>query len=234
MQINPLILIGGGLAVMFFGYFFGLFEGRGQGRKRALAEFAQKEKEAIIEQPAPPAPAAASTPDDPGLLRLKDEQGLLRLELDGSAVEAAVMSIQQRRRLIEVVTRMRPWLEPPQPAKAASAPASMTPPVSPQPQPAAPVQPAPLPPAPVPARSDEPASAPSSMIAQIDDILQKKIAGTTLAERGIRIMDAPGGGVVVLVGRQRYPAVSDVPDAEVQAALRAAIATWEQKYTPGL
>jgi hypothetical protein len=72
------------------------------------------------------------------------------------------------------------------------------------------------------------------MIAQIDDILQKNIAGGPLAGRGIRIQDAPGGGVLVLVGMQRYSAVSDVPDPEVQAVLRAAIATWEQKYTPGL
>jgi hypothetical protein len=72
------------------------------------------------------------------------------------------------------------------------------------------------------------------MIAQIDDILQKNIAGTPLAGRGVRILDAPGGGVVVLVGLQRYPSVSDVPDADIQAALRAAIAAWEQRYTPGL
>jgi hypothetical protein len=32
----------------------------------------------------------------------------------------------------------------------------------------------------------------------------------------------------------RYTSVDEVPDAEVKAAIRAAIAEWENKYTPGL
>jgi hypothetical protein len=72
------------------------------------------------------------------------------------------------------------------------------------------------------------------MVAQIDEILQKNIAGTSLANRGIRLMDAPGGGVTVFLGLDRYSSVGDVTDPEAQAAIRAAIAVWEKKYTPGV
>lgn len=34
ITLNLFVLIGIALAVMFFGYFFGLFEGRGQGYKK--------------------------------------------------------------------------------------------------------------------------------------------------------------------------------------------------------
>ena len=33
---------------------------------------------------------------------------------------------------------------------------------------------------------------------------------------------------------QKYAGVGDVPDPEVQDIIRAAIAEWEKKYTPGL
>jgi hypothetical protein len=72
------------------------------------------------------------------------------------------------------------------------------------------------------------------MVGQIDDILQKNIAGTPLASRGVKLMDAPGGGVTVFIGMDRYSSVGEVTDPEVQAALRAAIAAWEKKYTPGV
>lgn len=42
------------------------------------------------------------------------------------------------------------------------------------------------------------------------------------------------GGVIVTVGASQYTGVDEVPDAEVKAVIRAAIAEWEKKYTPGL
>jgi hypothetical protein len=237
MEINLYILLAGGLAIMFFGYFFGLFEGRGQGYKKGKAEAVEKEKEELLEGATPPGPAPiALEPEDPGVLRLKEQDGRLRLDLDGNLVDAETISPAQRKRLIEVLSRMRPWIEA---RTAAASPASTAAPARtapPQPRPApapTPRSPEPVPPAVVATPNDEPSSA-RTMVGQINDILQKSIAGTSLASRGIKLQEAPGGGVVVIVGLERYGGVADVPDPEVQAALRAAIAIWERKYTPGL
>ena len=71
------------------------------------------------------------------------------------------------------------------------------------------------------------------MVAQIDVILQARLIGTPLASRGIRLVESAEGGAMVMVGLTRYAGVGEVPDAEVQAAIRAAIKEWEEKYTPG-
>jgi hypothetical protein len=42
------------------------------------------------------------------------------------------------------------------------------------------------------------------------------------------------GGVEVYVGLNKYPSIDEVPDATIQNAIRAAIAEWEQKFTPGV
>ncbi len=71
------------------------------------------------------------------------------------------------------------------------------------------------------------------MIGQIDAILQAKLVGTPLATRGVRLVESANGGAMVVVGLNRYAEVGDVPDPDVQAVIRAAIAEWENKYTPG-
>lgn len=71
------------------------------------------------------------------------------------------------------------------------------------------------------------------MVGQIDDILQTHLADTPLASRGIRLVELPEGGVIVMDGLNKYSGVSEVPDPQVQAMIRAAIAEWEKKYTPG-
>jgi hypothetical protein len=40
--------------------------------------------------------------------------------------------------------------------------------------------------------------------------------------------------VIVQIGSQKFAGVGEVTDPEVQSALRAAIAAWEKKYTPGM
>ena len=237
ITLNLFVLIGIALAVMFFGYFFGLSEGRGQGYKKRKAEEQDK-------------PLPVSMPiikDDPGLLRLKSENNQLRLDMDGQPVDtSAPLAPAQRKRLIDLLTLIRPFLEGGQPAQAAPRPAPVSPPVSSS---------APLTPAeqamfanltqpkvePVPARislipkkkSERPAAA-LSMVQQIDEILQLKLVDTPLAGQGIKIQEAPGGGVMVMVGLKKYEGVADVPDPAIKAVLQAAVAEWEKKYTPGL
>jgi hypothetical protein len=84
------------------------------------------------------------------------------------------------------------------------------------------------------AKEDRPASAPTSIVGQIDQILQTRIAGTPLEDRGVFLTQSPEGGVMVYIGLTKYLSIDDVPDAEIKAAIRAAISEWEDKYTPGL
>lgn len=193
--------------------------------------------------------AAAETPavrDDPGLMRIGNENGMLTLDLDGARVNTSTITSDQRKRLIEVLGVMRPWLEgkpvstpppPPPPAPAADIrQAASTPVPAPPPRPVTP------PPAPASKPSKaakkkeaEPEPAPTSIVGQINVILQAQIAKTPLASRGVALLESATGGVNVYIGvDEKYEGVEDVPDEEVKAAIRAAIAEWERKYTPGL
>ena len=230
------------LIVVFSVYFFGLYEGRGQGKKMRRAEEAQEKKE---NPSTPPAPATI-TVDDPGLMRIKNEQGMLTLDLDGVRANTSALTADQRKRLIEMLTVIRPWLE----GKPAPAPAAPLPPAQPQPAVPAPTpiasrpasqslpsQPAISPTGPRPAtiaKEDRPSAPATSIVAQIDSVLQERLAGTPLEDRGVFLAQSPDGGVMVYVGLTKYMAIDDVPDADVKAAIRAAITEWENKYTPGL
>lgn len=239
MQIN-LTMLGIGLAVMFFGYFFGLFEGRGQGYKRRKQEEEEEKKtRAAIEKPlAPPPPLVA----DNGLLKISlDDKQQPQLDLDGQRVEASSLTADQRKRLMELLVLARPWLDPNFQPKTAAPPPVARPAGPSTPAPAHPVQAA-LPASPKPAPSVAPkastpparpeVAAPTTMVGQIDAILQTRLAGTPLAGRGIRLTESPEGAVTVEVGLERFPSVGEVTDPTIQAIIRAAIAEWEQKYTP--
>ena len=238
----------GWIAGLVFVYLFGLFEGRGQGYKRRKAEEEQERKE----QP-PPAPVKTETVavDDPGLLRLRDENGSFVLDLDGKRVNPISLSSGQRKRLIDMLNIMRPWLEGR--ATSASDPRPTAPPfpsvqpttlnerlnafggAPPESKPVPPPQPAPslaARPSTI-AKEDRPAAPASSIVGQIDSILQARLAGTPLEERGIFLAQSPEGGVSVYVGLTRYNGIDDVPDPQIKAAIRAAISEWENKYTPG-
>ena len=237
VEITYLAIAGIALVAMFFGYGFGLFEGRSQGYKRRKAEETQERKDQPLPTP------MTITVDDPGLLRIKNENGLLTLDLDGTRADTSSLSAEQRRRLIEMLSLMRPWLE----GRSAPAPApsikTSPPPLSGQPSPV-PVSPAPSTPKPTPqppaprastiAKEDRPSAPANSIVMQIDAILQAHLAGSPLEDRGVFLTQSPEGGVIVYVGLTRYTGVDEVPDAEVKAAIRAAISEWENKYTPGL
>lgn len=231
----------GWIAGLIFVYFFGIWEGRGKGYKQRKTEEEQERRE----KTAPP-PATVIV-DDPGLLRIKNEQGKMTLDLDGQRVQPTALTAEQRKRLIKMLNAIRPWLE----GKPASIPISTAPPppmpsiasVHDKPAPASVASPSPQPvsstsaPQPAPSTSakkkeeDEPA--PTSIVGQINLILQQRINNTPLEARGILLMESASGGVNVYVGTKRYEAIDDVPDNDVKSAIRAAIAEWEKKYTPG-
>ena len=221
-------------------YLFGIWEGRGQGYKKRKAEEEQEKKD----NPPVPPPAAKPvtvTVDDPGLMRIKNDHGMLTLDLDGTRVNTTALSVDQRKRLIEMLNVIRPWLEgkpapAPTPAPAMTqAPAPVAPPLS-QPKPA-PLPPSPSVPrasAPTPTTPKEGPPPATGIVGQIDMILQARLHGTPLGERGIFLSNSPEGGVIVNVGLQKFNGIDEVTDPEIKAALRGAITEWENKYTPGL
>jgi hypothetical protein len=180
-------------------------------------------------------------------MRIKSEKGFLTLDLDGARVDTSSLSTDQRKRLIEMLTLIRPWLEgKPAPAPVAVStptppqPAAPTPPVTAPQTPLHPItqQPAVSPntaprPATV-AKEDRPSAPATSIVGQIDSVLQERLAGTPLEERGVFLAQSPDGGVMVYVGLTKYMAIDDVPDAEIKATIRAAITEWENRFTPGL
>jgi hypothetical protein len=219
------------------------------------------------------AKAAAAPPPAPSLpgkslLRLwLDERERPALDLDGATVDTTVIAEHTRKRLITLVTVMRPWLEgkpivnaapPPVVAPVAPAPVSAPAPIPPPtPTPATPLAPISYTPTPPPppvqapsfssalvnsvanvisptVKKEEKTSAPLTMVGQIDAILQERLAAGPLAGRGIKLVESPQGGVIVIVGTEKFNGVGDVTDPQIQAELRAAIAAWEKKYTPGL
>jgi hypothetical protein len=138
MEINWTIV--GWIAAVVL-YLVGYYEGRATGYKRRKKE-EQKEKQ---NQP-PPEPVTVTETvtqtvmvDDPGLLRLKLEDQGFALDLDGARVNPISLLPEQRKRLIELLNVMRPWLEGrPTPAPAPSA--TVSPPAPPAPS----VQPSPV------------------------------------------------------------------------------------------
>jgi hypothetical protein len=234
------------IAGLLFVYIFGLVEGRSKGYKKRKAEEEQEKKT----QPPPQPETVTVTLDDPGILRIKNENGAFALDLDGSRVNPSGLLPEQRKRLIEILNIMRPWLE----GKPVSAAATTSQPPAFQPQSTPSIQtqsrPAPVsaasPPAPATASQpgtpkpavipveDRPAAPANSIVTQIDTILQARLVGTPLEERGIFLTQSAESGVIVYVGLTRYNGVDEVPDPDIKAAIRAAITEWENKYTPGL
>jgi hypothetical protein len=242
-------LIIGGIVGMIIGWVIGFFDSNRNASKKikqaeASAQIALQEARDKIAQAEAQMTSVAATPltvDDPGLLRIKNENGALTLDIDGARVNPIALYPEQRKRLIEMLNVMRPWLEnkpvpvpttpPPPPPQSVSAPFNAAPP------PPATVQspkPAAAPAPPTPRKDEAPAAAPTSMVGQINAILQSRIAHTKLADIGVTMIESPAGGVYVYVGLNKFEGIDAVPDEEIKAAIRAAIAEWERKYTPGL
>lgn len=72
---------------------------------------------------------------------------------------------------------------------------------------------------------------PQSIAAQIDEILQEKLEGSSLDNRGIRLMELPMKGMVIMVGLEQYPDIDSVPDAEIRRVIRESVVEWEQRST---
>jgi len=238
MPVNMYVYVGVAILAMFFGYFFGLFEGRGQGYKKREKEEEQSSKtgsdSSLLAQPSahlqPSVPEISTASSlQPSLLRLsRDESGQLCLHLEEELVNTSSLTSDQRKRLVALLTLIRPWLENGKPQPVAPPPPAADPMSQPTPRPIAP-------PAPIPGVEEKPLpDAPQSMVAQIDAIMQANLAGTPLESQGIKLRESPEGGVLVYVGSNIYQTINDVPDEPIKEIIRASITAWEKKFTPGL
>lgn len=69
---------------------------------------------------------------------------------------------------------------------------------------------------------------PTSIVGQIDEILQELLVESPFAERTIRLTEEPNLGVIVWVDRERFNGIEAVPDEEIQNLIRAAVKKWEK------
>ncbi len=119
------------------------------------------------------------------------------------------------------------WTSHPDDAQPVASPQTPLMPVSPTEQVSRPLQPAKKPEAEKPLAS-------LSIVQQIDTVLQERLLNTPLEKSGLRLQESSQGGVEVYVGSQKFDSIDEVPDAGIKATIRAAIAAWEEKYTPGI
>lgn len=68
----------------------------------------------------------------------------------------------------------------------------------------------------------------TTMIGQIDEILQEMLALSPMAGRTVHITQEPSLGVTVWVDTNRYQGIDAVPDPQVKELIRAAVKHWEQ------
>ncbi len=199
------------LGVLFLGYGIGLFEMHLKRQKKiAELEAALKMEQAQAAPVTGPPPAPAPIPSN---LRLwTDANGTLKLELDNEPLHTpAAATPEHRRRLITLLTQLRPWVD--------SGPAA--------PRPAAASIP-PLQKGKAGVEEARPAPALKSIVEQIDDVLQAKLPDSPFKNHALRLTEGPGGVVLVRDGAKKYEGIDAVPDPEIQAFIRQVVAEWEK------
>jgi hypothetical protein len=152
------------------------------------------------------------------------------LDMDGTRLnDKAELQPAQYQRLLNLVLDLRPWLETVQ---------VTTPKPESAPEPPPPVAPAPAltqPPVQVEKKIGAPVveiapTAPvlDSIIQQIDKVLQARLETSPFKDRGIQLVEGPGGIVIVKDGIKRYEGVDAIPDPEIKTLIRQAVADWEK------
>ena len=67
-----------------------------------------------------------------------------------------------------------------------------------------------------------------SIVSQIDQILQTKLEGTNIEDRGIRLVEGPDQGMVIEIGLDKYTEIEAVPDEQIRQLIRISVADWER------
>lgn len=233
-----------GIIALLIGWAIGFFDSNNRSKK-LITQAEQKAQSAIRDAKVAAERAASaqvnlqsasSASVGTTVLRLSlDAERGAKLEMDGAPVDTQNISEPTRKRLIALISAMRPWVEGKASVGATRlevAPAApmtyVPPPVVAEIQPIS-VMASLSSVAGVGPKKDKPAAS-MSMVQQIDEVLQARLARGPLAGRGIKLTESPDGGVRVMVGLQKFDGVGDVTDVEIQNEIRAAIAEWEKKY----
>jgi hypothetical protein len=168
--------------------------------------------------------ARQAPPFDQALLWRERPGGPLQIDLDGKSFSnASNLTPGQQQRLAAWISEIRAWLGMPLSRTSTETGKGVTGAVNVLPDTkAGEIRPE---------KNPKPALPPAqkSIVAQVDEILQDQIGGTTLAGRGIKLSEAPGQGVTVWIGLERFEGIDAVTDAEVLSAIRHAVNTWESQ-----
>jgi hypothetical protein len=239
MQNNTWIIIAiVGVIAIILGYLVAILENR--------LTTVLKEGRGDVNPDDPLDPDEKPTPklDEHDVLKVTIDPGLKwHLELDGVRIEPDGLTAEQRTRLVNVVVQIRPWIDgkivpvaapkPPDAGPDLAAPSSLvaSTPVGTQPPVTSPLR--------VDAvrgfrsllendmKKPEPIKGPS-IVGLIDEVLQKKLEGSPLASKRIRLEEGSVGEVVVYVGAIRYSGIDAVPDDDIKAIIREAITEWDK------
>ncbi len=201
-----------------------------------------------------PAPSAEMPGEHTALKVTFDKDLAWHLEVDGVRTAPNELTPEQRARLVNILVQIRPWID----GKTAPAPVNPAPapPLAATPSPAAASAPAkiqfPGETSSLGISNDKDKdktklslgrgfrsllandlkaienARPPSIVAMIDDFLQKRLTASPLADREIHLEEGSVGEVVVFVGKTRYAGVDEVPDPEIQAMIKSAIKDWEK------
>jgi hypothetical protein len=77
-------------------------------------------------------------------------------------------------------------------------------------------------------RTKKAVPASKSLVDEVNEILEVKLAESGLTHRGVRLSEGSGGSVRVYIGIQSYT-MDEIPDAEIREVIRQAVAEWEDR-----
>jgi hypothetical protein len=207
------------IGIFFIGYIIGLVEAAIKQKSKDKKKAHLEEKEEIDLSLAPL--------KQPNLFSInRDPSKALVLELEGQTISNKdELTPDNKRLLVNLMVEVRPWLETtistPMPPQTETQPEQ----IFIQPQTASPS---------IPSIStlllqSTPVPSTESIVSQIDTVLQNRLAASPLANQGIRLQESPTGGVRVYVGLNRFDGIDAIPDPEIKAFIRQAVAEWERQ-----